>query len=116
MFVHEFSSSHNELAILDVQEKYLDFFDFIFVDADKDNYKNYHERLLKLVRPGGVIGYVNTLWNGSLVAPGDTPYPKYVQHYHPFVLEINRVLAADGQIDFSQILVGDGITLCKRIK
>ncbi|KVI08994.1 hypothetical protein Ccrd_012617 [Cynara cardunculus var. scolymus] len=48
-------------------------FDFIFVDADKDNYLNYHKRLIDLVKIGGVIGYDNTLWNGSLVAPRDAP-------------------------------------------
>ncbi|KAI5067064.1 hypothetical protein GOP47_0017592 [Adiantum capillus-veneris] len=99
-----------------LEEKYIDFFDFIFVDADKDNYVNYHERLLKLVKVGGVIGYDNTLWNGSLVAPEDVPYPKYVRHYRPFVLELNQVLAADDRIEISQIPVGDGITLCRRIK
>ncbi|MQL05646.1 SAM-dependent methyltransferase, partial [Escherichia coli] len=47
--------------------------DFIFVDADKDNYLNYHKRLIDLVKVGGVIGYDNTLWNGSVVAPPDAP-------------------------------------------
>eukprot|EP00249_Psilotum_nudum_P006442 c19763_g2_i1 orf=869-1660(+) len=97
-------------------EKNHGFFDFIFVDADKDNYLNYHERLLKLVKIGGVIGYDNTLWNGSLVAPEDAPYPKYVKHYRPFVLELNRVLAADPRIEINQIPIGDGITLCRRIE
>nr|GEY34735.1 caffeoyl-CoA O-methyltransferase-like [Tanacetum cinerariifolium] len=46
-------------------------FDFISVDADKDNYLNYHKRLIDLVKVEGVIGYDNTLWNGSLVAPAD---------------------------------------------
>ncbi|TKY60799.1 caffeoyl-CoA O-methyltransferase [Spatholobus suberectus] len=42
-------------------------FDFAFVDADKDNYWNYHERLLKLVKIGGLIIYDNTLgWNCCL--------------------------------------------------
>ncbi|KAI9089973.1 hypothetical protein K1719_028943 [Acacia pycnantha] len=31
-------------------------YDFIFVDADKDNYLNYHKRLIDLVKVGGVIG------------------------------------------------------------
>lgn len=38
-------------------------FDFIFVDADKENY---HERLMKLVRVGGTIDYDNTLWRGTV--------------------------------------------------
>ncbi|KAF7124154.1 hypothetical protein RHSIM_Rhsim12G0026600 [Rhododendron simsii] len=41
-------------------------FDFAFVDADKENYINYHELLLKLVKVGGVIAYDNTLWQGRV--------------------------------------------------
>lgn len=99
-----------------LEERNLGFFDFVFVDADKDNYVKYHERLIKLVKVGGVIGYDNTLWNGSLVAPEDAPYPKYIRHYRPFVLELNRVLAGDERIEISQVPIGDGITLCRRIK
>ncbi|KAJ8638519.1 hypothetical protein MRB53_012786 [Persea americana] len=41
-------------------------FDFAYVDADKDNYMNYHERLMKLVKVGGLIIYDNTLWQGTV--------------------------------------------------
>ncbi|XP_004288916.1 PREDICTED: probable caffeoyl-CoA O-methyltransferase At4g26220-like [Fragaria vesca subsp. vesca] len=30
-------------------------FDFAFVDADKNNYWNYHKRLMKLVKIGGMV-------------------------------------------------------------
>lgn len=43
------------------------------MDADKDNYLNYHKRIIELVKVGGVIGYDNILWNGSVVAPPDAP-------------------------------------------
>ncbi|KAJ8751956.1 hypothetical protein K2173_000702 [Erythroxylum novogranatense] len=36
-------------------------FDFIFIDIDKQNFKNYHEQLIKLVKVGGIIAYDNTL-------------------------------------------------------
>ncbi|KAJ9564282.1 hypothetical protein OSB04_000248 [Centaurea solstitialis] len=90
-------------------------FDFIFVDADKDNYLNYHKRLIDLVKIGGVIGYDNTLWNGSLVAPPDAPLRKYVRYYRDFVLELNKALAMDPRIEICQLPVGDGITLCRRV-
>ena len=94
-----------------LQGKYDGTFDFIFVDADKDNYLNYHKRLIELVKVGGVIGYDNTLWNGSVVAPPDAPLRKYVLYYRDFVLELNRALAADPRIEICQLPVGDGITL-----
>ncbi|RWW58457.1 hypothetical protein BHE74_00034668 [Ensete ventricosum] len=98
------------------QEKKQGSFDFVFVDADKDNYLNYHKRLLELVKVGGVIAYDNTLWNGSVVAPPDAPLRKYVRYYRDFVLDLNRALAADPRIEICQLPVGDGVTLCRRIK
>jgi len=91
-------------------------YDFIFVDADKDNYLNYHKRLIELVKVGGVIGYDNTLWNGSVVAPPDAPLRKYVRYYRDFVLELNKALAVDPRIEICMLPVGDGITICRRIK
>ncbi|KAL3346447.1 hypothetical protein AABB24_025072, partial [Solanum stoloniferum] len=95
--------------------KYHGSYDFIFVDSDKDNYLNYHKRLIDLVKIGGVIGYDNTLWNGSVVAAPDAPLRKYVRYYRDFVLELNKALAADSRIEICQLPVGDGITLCRRI-
>ena len=85
------------------------------MDADKDNYLNYHKRLIDLVKIEGVIGYDNTLWNGAVVAPPDAPLRKYVRYYKDFVLELNKALAADPRIEICQLPVGDGITLCRRI-
>ena len=38
-----------------------------FIDADKSNYDKYYERLLKLLRPGGVIAVDNVLWGGDVI-------------------------------------------------
>ncbi|KAL3356460.1 hypothetical protein AABB24_017234 [Solanum stoloniferum] len=90
-------------------------YDFIFVDADKDNYINYHKRIIELVKVGGLIGYDNTLWNGSVAAPADAPMRKYVRYYRDFVLELNKALAEDQRVEISMLPIGDGITLCRRI-
>ena len=37
-------------------------FDFIFIDADKDNQLEYYELSLKLLRRGGIIAIDNVLW------------------------------------------------------
>lgn len=97
------------------KEENLGSFDFIFVDADKDNYLNYHKRTIELVKVGGVIGYDNTLWNGSVAVPPDPSMRKYVRYYRDFVLELNKALAADPRIEISQIPISDGITLCRRL-
>ena len=43
-------------------------YDFAFVDAVKTEYADYYERLLKLIRPGGLIAVDNVLWGGAVVA------------------------------------------------
>lgn len=44
-------------------------FDFIFIDADKDNYSNYYERAMELVAPTGLIAIDNVLWGGRVLDP-----------------------------------------------
>ncbi|KAJ4714850.1 Caffeoyl-CoA O-methyltransferase [Melia azedarach] len=90
--------------------------DFIFVDADKNNYINYHKRVIELVKIGGVIGYDNTLWSGSLVLPPDAPtMDDYLRNNREFVLEFNKFLAVDPRVEICQLPVSDGVTLCRRI-
>ncbi|KAM0011885.1 putative caffeoyl-CoA O-methyltransferase [Helianthus debilis subsp. tardiflorus] len=106
------------MPILDqmiADKKYHGTFDFIFVDADKDNYINYHKRIIDLVKVGGLIGYDNTLWLGSVVAPPDAPMKPHVQYYKDFVLEFNKALAVDSRIEICMLPLGDGMTLCRRI-
>ena len=46
--------------------------DLGFIDADKPNYDTYYEKLLQLVRPGGVICVDNCLWFGAVIDEADT--------------------------------------------
>lgn len=89
-------------------------FDFAFVDADKTNYDNFLERLLKLVKVGGIIAFDNTLWFGTLVEKEDE-VPVYMRVYRESLLEFNKKLAFDSRVEISQISIGDGITLCRRL-
>ena len=43
--------------------------DFVFIDADKENYKNYYNAVIEKLKPGGVIVFDNCLWGGSVLAP-----------------------------------------------
>ncbi|KAJ9538025.1 hypothetical protein OSB04_030758 [Centaurea solstitialis] len=110
--LREITAKH---PIFDENGKYHGTYDFVFVDADKDNYINYHKRLVDLVKVGGLIGYDNTLWNGSVVVPPNAPMAKYIRYYRDYVLEFNKALVADPRIEICMLPVGDGITLCRRI-
>jgi predicted O-methyltransferase YrrM len=84
-------------------------YDLAFIDADKENYRRYFERCMRLVRRGGVIAIDNTLWGGRVVDPsrqdGETRA----------IRAFNRRLHRDRRIDVALVPIGDGLTLaCKR--
>ncbi|XP_020873702.1 probable caffeoyl-CoA O-methyltransferase At4g26220 isoform X1 [Arabidopsis lyrata subsp. lyrata] len=89
-------------------------FDFAFVDADKVNYWNYHERLIRLIKVGGIIVYDNTLWGGSVAEP-DSSTPEWRIEVKKATLELNKKLSADQRVQISQAALGDGITICRRL-
>ena len=44
-------------------------YDFALIDADKENYDRYYEKLMILIRPGGIICIDNVLWSGKVADP-----------------------------------------------
>ncbi|GMH01500.1 hypothetical protein Nepgr_003339 [Nepenthes gracilis] len=90
-------------------------YDFIFIDADKDNYINYHEMVVKLVKVGGLIAYDNTLWFGSVALDDDDPMSEMIKKYRGPLLKLNNYLTDDSRIDSMILSVGDGLTLCRRL-
>ncbi|KAF8085121.1 hypothetical protein N665_0680s0019 [Sinapis alba] len=89
-------------------------FDFAFVDANKTNYANAYERLMKLVKVGGIIAFDNTLWFG-FVAEEEESVPEHLRVCRKALMELNKQLASDPHIDISQVSIGDGVTLCRRL-
>ncbi|XP_057968582.1 probable caffeoyl-CoA O-methyltransferase At4g26220 [Malania oleifera] len=92
-----------------------DSFDFAFVDADKINYLNYHERLMKLLKVGGLVVYDNTLWKGSVAIADESSVPEDMKPGRQSTIEFNKSVAADPRIEISHAPLGDGITICRRI-
>ncbi|KAI4377422.1 hypothetical protein MLD38_015048 [Melastoma candidum] len=89
-------------------------FDFAYVDADKDNYLNYHERLVKLVKIGGLLVYDNVLWGGFVAMPLET-IPERKRKRTTATMEFNKTIAADPRVDISIAPVGDGVLICRRV-
>ncbi|VAI18778.1 unnamed protein product [Triticum turgidum subsp. durum] len=90
-------------------------FDFAFVDADKANFHHYHERLLRLVRVGGLIAYDNTLWGGSVAAPDDEALSERDRELAGIARGFNAALTADRRVQVCQLAISDGIMLCRRV-
>jgi len=83
-------------------------FDMAFIDADKGNYLAYYERLVELVRPGGLIVVDNTLWSGDVADPSNQK-PDTVA-----LRAFNDALHRDERIDLALLPVGDGVTLARK--
>jgi caffeoyl-CoA O-methyltransferase len=82
--------------------------DFAFIDADKTGYDAYYERLLQLLRPGGLIVFDNVLWGGSVADPADRSADTEA------LRALNSKLATDQRIDLSMVPIGDGFSLCRK--
>ena len=83
-------------------------FDFVFIDADKGNYLNYYERCLKLVRPGGLMLFDNTLWSGEVANPENQKEDTVA------LRALNDALHRDDRVDVSLLPIGDGVTLARK--
>src|ERR1700691_302575 len=80
-------------------------FDFAFVDADKENYRHYYERILRLLRPGGLAAFDNVLWHGTVIDDA-------VQDQDTSAIrEFNAKLHLDDRVWLSLVAIGDGLTL-----
>nr|XP_043627757.1 probable caffeoyl-CoA O-methyltransferase At4g26220 [Erigeron canadensis] len=89
-------------------------FDYAFVDADKINYTNYHEKIMKLLKVNGVVVYDNTLWFGSVAQDEDSVIER-LREGRANTIKFNQTLANDPRIDISMVPLGDGITICRRL-
>jgi O-methyltransferase len=85
-----------------------DHFDLAFVDADKEQYDNYYESALRLVRPGGLIVLDNMLQHGRVADPNESHVDAVA------VRKLNAKIADDERVDRVILPLGDGMTLARR--
>lgn len=83
-------------------------YDFIFLDADKEDYKRLFDYSMLLLRKGGVIVVDNLLWHGY-AASSNVPlrYRKSTKHIRDF----NKVFLAQKNLHSVIIPIGDGLGL-----
>jgi len=81
-------------------------FDFIFIDADKNNYIDYYEKSIKLIKQGGMIAIDNTIWKGKVLSDQDKT--KSTQS----IKKLNDIIAKDNRVQHCLITMYDGMTLC----
>lgn len=83
-------------------------FDLIFIDADKEAYRDYYEMGLQTLQPGGLILFDNVLWSGRVADPAfEDPDTQALRALNDFLLE-------DSRVDLSMLPIGDGLTLLRK--
>ncbi|MEM1256759.1 MAG: class I SAM-dependent methyltransferase [Cyanobacteria bacterium P01_H01_bin.21] len=80
-------------------------FDFVFIDADKTSYREYYEKSLELLRPGGLIAIDNVLWGGAVANLDETDDDTVA------LRSLNKFLHQDERIELSMLPIADGLTL-----
>jgi caffeoyl-CoA O-methyltransferase len=83
-------------------------FDFVFIDADKDQYLDYYEAVLPKLAPRGLIAADNTLRSGRVLDENDK---------HPAnegIRAFNERARNDPRVRCVILSVRDGVTLIRR--
>jgi caffeoyl-CoA O-methyltransferase len=81
-------------------------FDLAFIDADKENYPAYYERVADLMRPGGLILIDNTLWSGHVLRPEDAEARA--------IDALNRRIEGDERVENVLVTIRDGLQLIRK--
>jgi predicted O-methyltransferase YrrM len=85
-------------------------FDLIFQDGDKRLYPAVLDRLVSLLRPGGLLVTDNVLWDGEVV-PGFVPVPQRDGADTEAIVEYNLTVAAHPQLVTTIVPLRDGVSI-----
>jgi caffeoyl-CoA O-methyltransferase len=83
-------------------------FDFVFIDADKENYVNYYEAVLPRLSERGLIAADNTLWSGRVLDDSDDSEGTTA------IRAFNEHVRNDSRVTSVMLTVRDGVTLIRR--
>jgi len=84
-------------------------FGMIFIDADKENYKNYYDQSIELLYKDGLIIIDNVLWHGEVAdEEKNDNFTKNMRNFNNYVhndLRTEQVIMP----------IGDGLTICRKL-
>ena len=84
-------------------------FDLIFIDADKNNYINYFDFAIKLVKRNGIIIFDNVLWHG------DVAKKEIIDNQTEEMRKFNNYIKNDKKTEKIILPLGDGLTICRKL-
>ncbi len=88
-----------------IKEGTEDHFDMAFIDANKKDYDQYYERVLILIRPGGLIVIDNVFWGGRILDKNN--HDKSTSS----IRKLNKKILLDQRVSLSMLPFNDGVTL-----
>jgi len=95
-------------TLIDIKKENI-FFDIVFIDADKTNYINYYESVIKLVKKDGLIIIDNVLWHGEVADK------KNNEKFTNIIREFNIHVQNDNRVEQIILPIGDGLTICRKL-
>ena len=84
-------------------------FDLVFIDADKENYKEYYDLSMNLIKKKGFILADNVLWHGDVADPVKN------DRFTNIIREFNSLIKNDDRVEKTILPLGDGVTICRKI-
>jgi len=82
-------------------------FDFVFIDADKPNYRNYFKKAITMLSPNGMIAVDNCLWGGRVLDKDADDETNGIKAFNDFIRSNNEFVS-------TLTPIRDGIHLIQR--
>ena len=83
--------------------------DVVFIDADKENYVNYLNLLIPLLKSGSYIIADNILWSGKVIDATAT------DNHTQIIREFNRLMTEDSRLENVLLPIRDGLQIARVI-
>lgn len=94
---------------LDVIPKIEEFFDLVFLDADKENYLNYYHLIFDKICPGGYILADNVFWSGKVLTTPNSHDKEAIG-----IIEFNKFIQQDERVENVMLPLRDGLSLIRK--
>ncbi len=95
---------NDAIHIIDKLEKA---FDLVFLDAYKEDYINYYQKIIPKLNPGGIIIADNVLWSGKVITDQSDKTTKAI-------IEFNKFVNADPNTENVILPIRDGLSLIRK--
>lgn len=99
------------LSIIADLNKEVDYWDIIWMDAEKSEYPAYYDAVIEKLRPGGLIMADNVLWSGKVVNANDLTKDKDTAILDAF----NKQISADSRVENLLLPIRDGIMMARKL-